>query len=586
MSNIEMEEINMAGTWKPLKNQPPFNASTMLLLTDGSVMVQEEAGKNWWRLSPDAKGDYVNGTWAALSAMKNTREYFASAVLADGRVFVAGGEYSDGGGDLNAAEMFDPVWDLWTSLPTPPGWTNIGDAPCAVLPDGRLLLGNIFTNDTAIYDPLTDTWTAAAKKHDHSSEETWTLLPDETVLTVECSNHPQTEKYLAVADKWVNTGTTPSDLVQPSSIEIGPALLLPDGRIFAIGASGHTALYTPPALASQPGIWTAGPDIPRDVQNRLMKAKDAPGVLMPNGKVLFTAGPAGDAANDWPFPTYFFEYDGVSINPVSNPSTSNSLVYEGRLLLIPSGQVLFACGINDIEVYTPDGFPDEDWRPEITSVPTFLRLKQTYTLQGRLLNGLSQANSYGDDASMATNYPLVKIRNLKTGHMRYARTFDHSSMSVATGLSIQSTHFKIPFGAELGESELCVVANGIQSECVRVNIAEWHLRIPITEGLVNRLIGSLADGPLWVLGPDGPVPVPGPGDPWADNVRKQAEAAHADILRSIKVLQTLGQEVVSHRTQAAARVDSKGKAKGTEAHPSGDRRRAEPPSKPPVSKKK
>jgi hypothetical protein len=576
----------MAGSWKPLKNQPPFNASTMLLLTDGSVMVQEEAGKNWWRLSPDAKGDYINGSWTALSPMKNTREYFASAVLQDGRVFVAGGEYSDGGGDLYAAEMYDPVWDLWTSLPTPAGWTNIGDAPCCVLPDGRILLGNIFTNETAIYDPVLNTWTAAAKKHDKSSEETWTLLPDETVLTVECSNHPQTEKYLAVADKWVNTGGTPSDLVQASSIEIGPALLLPNGRVFAIGASGHTALYTPPALASQPGTWMAGPDIPVDAQNRLMKAKDAPGVLLPNGKVLFAAGPGGDASGDWPFPTYFFEYDGDSISAVPNPATSNNLVYEGRLLLIPTGQVLFANGGSDIEVYNPDGFPDEDWRPEITSVPTFLRIKQTYTLQGRLLNGLSQANSYGDDATMATNYPLVRIKNLKTGHVRYARTFDHSTMSVATGLSIQSTHFKIPFGTELGGSELCVVVNGIASECIKVNITEWHLRIPITEGLVNRLIGSLADGPLWVLGPDGPVPVPGPGDPWAENIRKQAEAAHADILRSIKVLQTLGQEVVAHRTQSASRRAGKAKVAAPTPHPSGDRRRSGNPSSPASKKKK
>ena len=576
----------MPGTWKPLKNQPTFGASTMLLLTDGTIMVQEEAGKNWWRLSPDAKGDYINGSWTPLSPMKNTREYFASAVLSDGRVFVAGGEYSDGGGDLDAAEIYDPVWDMWTSLPTPAGWTNIGDAPCCVLPDGRLLLGNIFSNETAIYDPVLNNWTAAAHKHDTSSEETWTLLPDETILNVECNNHPQTEKYLAAADKWVNSGATPSDLVQASSIEVGPAILLPDGRVFAVGATGHTALYTPPPLASQPGTWAAGPDIPVDAQNRLMKAKDAPACLLPNGNVLFAAGPAGDNAGDWPSPTYFFEYDGTSITAVPSPANYNQVVYEGRLLLIPTGQVLFANSGSDIEVYTPGGGPDEDWRPEITSVPSFLRVKQTFTIHGRLFNGLSQAVSYGDDGTMATNYPLVRIRNLKTGHVRYARTFDHSSMSVATGLSVQYTHFKIPFGTELGPSELCVVANGISSECVRVDIGEWYLRIPITEGLVNRLIGSLADGPLWVLGPNGPVPVPGPGDPWAENVRKQAQAAHADILKSIKTLQSLGEEVVAHRLQANSRLAEKGKVRLQTPRPSGDRRRSGKASKPAAAPKK
>jgi hypothetical protein len=36
------------GTWHPLANQPTFNAETMLLLTDGTVMCHEVA-------SPDRK---------------------------------------------------------------------------------------------------------------------------------------------------------------------------------------------------------------------------------------------------------------------------------------------------------------------------------------------------------------------------------------------------------------------------------------------------------------------------------------------------------------------------------------------------
>ena len=106
----------MAGKWEPLLNQPKFAASTMLLLTDGTVMCQESGGKNWWRLTPDKFGSYVNGTWSPLAPMKNTRLYYASAVLSDGRVFVAGGEYSDAGGDTNTAEIFDPLVNKWTSI--------------------------------------------------------------------------------------------------------------------------------------------------------------------------------------------------------------------------------------------------------------------------------------------------------------------------------------------------------------------------------------------------------------------------------------------------------------------------------------
>ena len=67
----------------------------MLLLTDGSVMCQQSGGVNWSKLTPDSSGDYVNGTWTPLAPMLNTRLYYASAVLIDGRVIVCGGEYSD-----------------------------------------------------------------------------------------------------------------------------------------------------------------------------------------------------------------------------------------------------------------------------------------------------------------------------------------------------------------------------------------------------------------------------------------------------------------------------------------------------------
>jgi len=159
----------MAAGWKPLANQPKFNASTMLLLTDGSVMCQDSGALAWWRLRPDAKGNYINGTWSALAPMHHTRLYYASAVLGDGRVFVAGGEYSDAGSETNTAEIYNPLNNTWTVIASPPGWVEIGDAPCAVVPDGRILIGQIGDKRTAIYDPATDTWSAGPQKLDPSS---------------------------------------------------------------------------------------------------------------------------------------------------------------------------------------------------------------------------------------------------------------------------------------------------------------------------------------------------------------------------------------------------------------------------------
>lgn len=510
----------------------------MLLLTDGGVMCQESGGRGWWRLTPDQHGSYVNGTWSALASMAHSRLYYASAVLADGRVFVAGGEYSDAGSDTKTAEIYDPVMNTWTSIAAPQGWNAIGDAPCAVLPDGHVLLGSIGTQQTAIYDPAANTWTAAAKKDDSSSEETWTLLPDETVLTAECSNHPKSEKYVAAADKWVSAGTIPDDLVQASSIEIGPALLLPNGHVFATGASGHTALYTPPNIANQAGSWKAGPDFPADRSGKLMEAKDAPACLLPNGRVLCVAGPAGEGGT-FPGPTSFFEFDGASLVPVPNPPNNGGPPFVGRMLLVPTGQVLFATGGNQIFAYTAAGASDPAWAPHITSLPLIMEAGHSYTLQGTQLNGLSQAVSYGDDCSCATNYPLVRIRHLASGKVYFCRTFNHSSMGVATGTAIQGTTFKVPFGSPVGQSELVVIANGIASNSCSVNVTPFHFWILPNYELVARLIGSLADGPLWVLGPNGPVPV----DPWGPKYVQLAKEAYASISATLKTLERIGEEI-------------------------------------------
>ena len=467
----------MAGSWHPLVNQPTFNASTMLLLTDGTVMCQDAGTASWWKLTPDSSGSYVQGAWSPLASGPVAPLYYASAVLKDGRVFRAGGEYNNGAqSDLLAAEVYDPVADLWTTLPVPSGWTQIGDAPCCALPDGRVLVGAIEDNRSAIYDPVTNSWTAAINKlNTTSSEETWTLLPDGTVLTADCFGHPQTEKYVIATGSWVTAGSTLTDLVEDSSHEIGPAILLPDGRVFAIGATGHTGLYTMGAAAANPGTWADGPSFPIKGGQQLI-AKDAPAALLPNGCVLCAVSPAAGcppADAGYCPPTVFFEFDpaAASLTEVTPPPpNAGGAAFNGRMLLLPTGEVLFSSGGPDVEVYSPVGAPDPAWRPQIDDCTGTLLRGQIYYLYGKQLNGLSQAVSYGDDATMATNYPLVRIRNLASGNVAYCRTSDHSTLGVATGAAPQSTRFTVPAGIETGASELTVVANGIPSNPFAVTV--------------------------------------------------------------------------------------------------------------------
>ena len=200
----------MSGAWQSLANQPSFNASTMLLLTDGTVLchevdVQGNGTSSWHKLSPNQYGSYYHGTWSSVKTGPNSPLYFASAVMKDGRVFIAGGEYNGGDrAELLAPEIYDPIIDVWITLSTPHRWTEIGDAACCMMPDGKILLAPPGRTDkrTAIYDPVTNMWTSAANKIGPSShEETWVLLPDQTILTCNCYGHPHTEKYLIAADQ-------------------------------------------------------------------------------------------------------------------------------------------------------------------------------------------------------------------------------------------------------------------------------------------------------------------------------------------------------------------------------------------------
>ena len=68
------------------------------------------------------------------------------------------------------------------------------------------------------------------------------MLGDQTVLAIECDNRPHTEKYVPAADLWVSAGSTPVTLVDAGSEEVGAAMALPDGRVFAIGATNPETL--------------------------------------------------------------------------------------------------------------------------------------------------------------------------------------------------------------------------------------------------------------------------------------------------------------------------------------------------------
>jgi hypothetical protein len=503
-----------AGTWQPLKNPPPLpeiidpsgndfgpgGASTPLLLTDGSVLIQNAGlfgeDAKVFRLKPDIHGSYVNGTWTQVASKPFISSAGAEAVLADGRVIIEGGEFSNFGYDFlltNQGAIYDPVKDIWTPVPPPAFFVDlfppraqfaphpIGDAASVVLADGTFMLADKMSGQAARLDLKSLTWTetGTSTKGDLNDEEGWTLLPDGSVLTVDCytdfffnlvpsypANPTNSEIYDPATGQWSSGGSTINTLTDPILNETGPSLLRPDGTVFALGSSGNSSIYD-----TRTHRWSLGPTLPISPQGFQYTAQDGPAALLPNGHVLVAAsGGAADAGFSNP-PVGFFEFDGHRfIAAPTIPNAANDVSGSISLLVLPTGQVLSVDGTLDVEIYTPDredaDSEEEHHRgsePVITRVPKLLDAGKSYRLEGIRLNGMSQGSAFGDEEQNATNYPLVRIRNIASRHVFYARTHDHSSMAVASE-RISSTTFDLPVHMESGLSILEVVTNGVSSQ--------------------------------------------------------------------------------------------------------------------------
>ena len=499
-----------------------------LLLTDGTVIVQQFNTSNWYKLTPDAFGSYVNGTWSQIASLPSgyAPDYYASAVLPDGRVIVEGGEYNINFGSGQQAwtslgAIYDPVANAWTpvSPPSGAGWINttgqpgncnggIGDAESIVLPNGTFLLSASCAAPPvdALFNAMNLTWSSTGSPvgpvgKRSQNEAGYTLLQTDKVLMIDIHDPPSAQIYNPpatgeVAGSWTTIAPTPVALPDTcGTAEIGPAVTRPDGTVVAFGGNTCTATPADPTAIYNPfnNTWIQGPNVPATCGTNGTTSctlADAGAAMLPNGNVLFAASAGYNQA-----PAHWFEFTNTNtINQVADDFfASNAFGASYVLLALPNGQILVTAFSRYLEFYTPSGTYQSSWQPVITSVATSLNAGSGYSISGNQLNGLSQGGAYGDDYQSATNYPLVRITNNATNHVFYARTFNHSTMSIAPNTA-GSTNFTVPANAEDGASTLVVVANGIPSQPAAVTISNG---IPLLSVSVSGS-GSVTSSPTGI----------------------------------------------------------------------------------------
>jgi hypothetical protein len=485
-----------ASPWEPLKNAPPFDPGSMLLASDGTVLVHVEppygGTSDWYKLTPSSTGSYVDGTWSKIAEMPNGYDplYFASAILPDGQMIVEGGEYLGGTPAWsNKGALYNPVTNTWKPVVPPTGWTNMGDAASDVLANGTFILQQpcqdclsknpILSSDQALFNTTGENWLVipGEGKNDPNDEEGWNLLPSGQLLTVDTWLTPTTEFFNPVSLSWSFAGNTVTSPINTPAVEIGPQVVLPGGNTFVVGAGTSTDIAPQPCKTDRPaptalynyaaGTWEAGPAIPT-IGGLQYDSADGPGSILPDGNVLFDV-----SACVYNTPLAFFLYHAKTNTLTAVPDIANAAndsTYYTRMLALPNGQVLFDDGSRTMLVYTAGGTPNAAWAPTITSISsTSLPVGKNASLSGIQLAGLSQGAAYGDDVQDNTNFPLVQITNDATGVVTYARTFNWTSVSIAPGAA-SSTDFSVPASTPLGPSSLVVIANGIASAPVPVTI--------------------------------------------------------------------------------------------------------------------
>jgi N-acetylneuraminic acid mutarotase len=342
-------------TWSPADNLNQWlYAHNATMLADGRVLITGGAVLfsvyySVYRITEVY--DPATNTWTSLADMHMARVGHTATLLADGRVLVAGGSdqllsY------LSSAEIYDPATGDWTAGAGGPGtWSHTA----TLLPDGRVLVaggGNVLHPSSGsslasagIYDPTSNTWTAAAAMAAGRMGHSAKLLPGGRVLVMGGRSGGYENPPLASAEIYnptANTWTAAAAL--PTAYSGYTATLLGDGRVLVAGGYNEPN-YLPVAKIYDPtaDTWTPA----ADMQNARFGHR---ATLLSNGRVLVTGG-----------------FNGVPLvgaeiyNPATNtwdPAADLLIARSGHTAtLLPNGRVLVTGGnspsITSAEVYDP-----------------------------------------------------------------------------------------------------------------------------------------------------------------------------------------------------------------------------------------
>lgn len=365
------------------------------------------------------------------------------------------------------AELFDPVSQVWSGV-SPADNTASGSLPVLsssrlgyeLGPALRLLDGRAFqigaNEHTALYSEATNSWVAG---------------PD--ILGTLTNSQGQTQA--------------------PFGADDAPAALLPSGHVLLAADAGPAALATSGdvvlgsnIIANLPS--TAGVQVNWNVTGMLgglpvisgavTSVDSATQVHVSRAATATATGLKVTIGGSFSAPTQIFDFDpnANTISPLSPPIPDASLSFRPsfvtRMLVLPTGQLLFSDSSSRLYVYTSDDPIDPAVRPVVTGVA--YQGAGRFALTGLQLNGQSAGASYGDDVQNDENYPIVRLSNAG-GNVFYCRTTDWSSTGVGAGTGPETVNFQLHPSVVPGNYALVVSGAGISSQPAFIHITESEI---------------------------------------------------------------------------------------------------------------
>ncbi len=360
----------VTGQWGPVLSWP-FEVTHAHLLSNGKVLVWPpynigDSAQVW----DPAAGIFTPAPKAGYNIFCTGHSH-----LADGRLFVSGGQIGTVLYGVPNASIYDPVTASWSRVPDmyAPRWypTN------TTLANGDVLVTSGQTDPARGIVALPQIWQAASG--------TWQDLSSAQLIL---PLYPR--MFLAPNGKVFNAGDSPQSryldttgtgrwtlVASAMSIfrDYGSAVQYGDGKILIMGGG------RPPTATAEVIDLTAATPAWRQVGSMMSPRRQLNATLLPNGQVLVTGGTSGPGFNDKTHPVLAAEvWDPLSETWTALASQSGYRGYHSIALLLPDATVLIAGGDANqatAQVFSPP-YLFNGPRPTISSAPSSVNYGETF----------------------------------------------------------------------------------------------------------------------------------------------------------------------------------------------------------------